>query len=47
MESDKVPDEESTNILTLMKESKIFWTAKREIINLILKNRTNTPPTTE
>lgn len=30
-----------------MKESKIYWSAKREIINLVLKNRTNTAPNLE
>jgi len=45
---DKVtPDEEVRSILHLMKESKIYWGAKREIINLVLKNRTNTAPSLE
>lgn len=41
------PDEEAKSILALMKESKVYWTVKREIINLILKNKTGSLPTLE
>ncbi len=47
VEKQQQPDSEAKNILTLMKESKIYWTAKREIMTLILKNRTTSPPTIE
>jgi hypothetical protein len=45
MELDKLPEDENRNILTLMKESKMYWTTKREIINLILKTKGNGKPT--
>lgn len=28
-----------------MKESKIYWTVKRDVINLVLKNKGNSKPT--
>ena len=36
-------DPESDNILMLMKESKVFWSVKRELVSLLLKNKEATP----
>lgn len=48
MELDRqAPDEEAKSILALMKESKVFWTVKKEILSLLLRNKSSTPPTLE
>lgn len=39
MEADNFVDEETQSILGLMKESKIYWQVKRDLINLMLKNK--------
>ena len=39
---------ELSNILSLMKESKVYWSVKKELIGLLLKKRqSNEPPTME
>jgi hypothetical protein len=41
MENDTSSDEETKSILSLMKESKIYWQVKREIVNLMLKTKSS------